>query len=206
MKIRNPLNLEAYDLKEAISTLRSARLMVGQTLYFTLKQVNQGRKKKRVSLTKFLQAIAYAYPNLSLRSFQRSYRVYERMVADAGFWISDLEQIDFMLLVQISECAHITPLTRRELIVQVQKRMDAGYGYAQIAPQLKKTLAALRKSPPRLPKAVLDTDHRLADVKMDLSLITPEVDKPAKPLKVPKNFPGMFSPPVVYPGKRRKSK
>ena len=196
MKFLNLLNLQSIDLKESISNLLGARLQVGQTLHFTYHSIYKRQKKKVISLSQFLQAISFAYPRLSRRTLQRAYRVFERLVVGCGFWITDLEEIDFVLLSKVAECRNITPLTRREVIVQIRKRMEEGDSYNQISKKLDKTLAALRKSPPRLPKVVLDTDHRLSDVKMDFRLVDSAIEKENSTIKVPDKFPELHIHPV----------
>ena len=197
MKILNLLNLKSIDLKESISNLLSARLQLGQTLQFTYASIN--RKRKVTSLAQFLLAISLAHPRLSRRTLQRAYCVFERLVRGCGFWISDLEEIDFVLLAKVAECRNITPLTRREIIMQIRKRMDEGDSYKQISKKLDNTLAALRESPPRLPKVVLDTDHRLADMKMDFRLVNSAKDPPPATPQLPADYFDLGMPRVVLP-------
>ena len=199
MKFLNLLNLQSIDLKESISNLLGARLQVGQTLHFTYHTIYKRHKKKVISLSQFLQAISFAYPGLSRRTLQRAYRVFERLVVGCGFWISDLEEIDFVLLSKVAECRNITALTRREVIVQIRKRMEEGESYKQISKKLDKTLAALRDSPPRLPQAVLDTDHRLADMKMDFRLVDSAKNPPPATPQLPADYFDLGIPRVVLP-------
>lgn len=196
MKFLNLLNLQSIDLKESISNLLGARLQVGQTLHFTYHTIYKRQKKKVISLSQFLQAISFGYPRLSRRTLQRAYRVFERLVVGCGFWITDLEEIDFVLLSKVAECRNITPLTRRELVVQIRKRMEEGESYAQISKKLDRTLAALRESPPRIPQVVLDTDRRLADVKMDFRLVDSAIEKGNSTIKIPDIVPDLHIHPV----------
>ena len=199
MKFLNLLNLQSIDLMESISNLLGARLQLGQTLHFTYHTIYKKRKKKVLSLSQFLLAISLAHPRLSRRTLQRAHRVFERLVRGCGFWITELEEIDFVLLAKVAECRNITPLTRREVIVQIRKRMEAGDSYKQISKKLDKTLAALRDSPPRLPKVVLDTDHRLADMKMDFRLVNSAKDPPPATPQLPADYFDLGIPGVVLP-------
>ena len=97
----------------------------------------------------------------------------------------------------IAECRNITALTRRELVKDVQKLMAAGDSYATISGQLGKVLTHYRDHPPRIPEVVLEVDHRLSDLKMDMTLSHSAKDPPQAPIKVPKNFPGLNLPRVV---------
>ena len=199
MKFLNLLNLQSIDLKESISNLLGGRLQLGQTLHFTYHTIFKKQKKKVLSLSQFLLAISLAHPRLSRRTLQRAYCIFERLVRGCGFWITELEEIDFVLLAKVAECRNITPLTRRELVVQIRKRMDEGDSYKQISKKLDKTLAALRESPPRLPKVVLDTDHRLADMKMDFRLVNSAKNPPPATPQLPADYFDLGIPGVVLP-------
>ncbi|MCH7575609.1 MAG: hypothetical protein IIA59_10855 [Candidatus Marinimicrobia bacterium] len=199
MKIIDPFNVTTFDLKEAISHVLGARIQLGQTLYFTFNTINMNMKKVKYSLTQFLRIISISYPQMSTRTLLRSYRVYERIVLGTGCWASDLEQIHFVLLARIAECNSIGSLTRRELVQEVQQRMEAGDSYAQISKKLDGILAHYREHPPRIPEGVQEFDRRLADVKMSFNLTESVKDEPAAPFRVPENFPGLDTPPVVIP-------
>lgn len=205
MKILNTLNLQTFDLKESISNLLGGRLQVGQTLYFTFNTINKNLKKQKLTLAQFLRIISFSYPRMSRRTLSRTYRVYERIVLGTGLWISDLEKIDFILLARIAECKNIGSLTRRELVKEVQKRMEAGDNYSQISKQLGGTLRYYREHPPRIPEVVQDVDHRLADVKMDMRLYNSAKNPPLPPPKVPIEFPGLELPRVVIDWDKLKS-
>ncbi|MCH7575224.1 MAG: hypothetical protein IIA59_08885 [Candidatus Marinimicrobia bacterium] len=200
MKIIDPINVKTFDLKEAISTMLGARLQLGQTLYFTFQTINKNMKKHKYTLAQFLRIISFSYPRMSRRSLSRSYRVFERLVVECGFWITDLQEIDFILMSKVAECRNIMALTRREIIVQICDRIEAGDSYAQISKKLDKTLAALRDSPPRLPEVVLDTDHRLADMKMDFRLVNSAKDPPPATPQLPADYFDLGMPRVVLPG------
>ena len=199
MKIVDPINVMTFDLKEAISHTLGARIQLGQTLYFTFNTINKNMKKHKYSLTQFLRIISFSYPQMSARTLLRSYRVYDRIVLGTGCWTRDLEQIYFVLLARIAECNSIGSLTRRELVKEVQQRMEAGDSYAQISKQLDAALAHYRDHPPRIPEGVQEFDRRLADVKMNFSLTDSAKDKPKAPFKMPKNFAALDLPRVVIP-------
>ena len=202
IKLSSPDNPQTIELKEAISMLHSARLHVGQTLYFTYKDLNSHQKKPLVSLPQFLRAVAAAYPGLSYRTYQRCFRVYERLVIGCGLWISDLEITNFGLLTRVAECRNLTPLRRRELILEIRKKLDAGIGYAQISERLDAILKHYRTHPEKLPDAVAEADRRLSDVKMDFNLFDSEVDDRQGLIKVPKRSQG-YGPRVVIPLKKQ---
>ena len=199
MKIIDPINVKTFDLKEAISTMLGARLQLGQTLYFTFQTINKNMKKHKYTLAQFLRIISFSYPRMSRRSLSRSYRVFERLVVECGFWITDLQEIDFILMSKVAECRNIMALTRREIIVQIRDRTEAGDSYAQISKKLDGILAHYREHPPRIPEGVLDFDHRLSDVKMHFNLTDSAKDPPPAPLNVPMDFPGLDLPRVVLP-------
>lgn len=203
MKIIDPVNILTYDLKEAISAALGGRLQLGQTLYFSFNTINKNLKKQKITLAQFLRIVSFSYPRMSRRTLLRSYRIYDRIVLGTGSWISDLEQIHFVLLARIAESRSIGSLTRRELVKEVQQRMEAGDSYAQISEKLDRSLAFYREHPPRIPEGVKEFDHRLADVKMHFNLTESTKDERSVPLKVPKNFPGLDTPPVVIPKPNR---
>ena len=182
-----------------------ARMQLGQTLYFTFLTINKNMKKHKYTLAQFLRIISFSYPRMSRRSLSRSYRVFERLVVEGGFWITDLQEIDFILMSKVAECRSITALTRREIIVQIRDRLAAGDSYAQISKKLDGILAHYRVHPPRIPKVVEDVDHRLADVKMDMRLYNSAKNPPPSPLKVPLDFPGLELPRVVIDWNKLKS-
>jgi len=205
LKHSNPINLEKFKIKEAISSLLGARLYVGQTLFFGYQTVKLEHRKKSVSLAQFIDQVAFENRQMSRRSYLRAYRVFERLVVQCGFWMSDLDEVDFTLLAGIAECKNIIPLTRRELVKGVQKRMAAGESYGQIAKRLDEVLKINRERPPRIPKVVRDVDHRLADVKMDMRLYNSAKNPPLPPPKVPIEFPGLELPRVVINWDKLKS-
>ena len=199
MKIIDPVNILTYDLKEAISAALGGRLQLGQTLYFSFNTINKNLKKQKITLAQFLRIVSFSYPRMSRRTLLRSYRIYDRIVLGTGSWISDLEQIHFVILARIAESRSIGSLTRRELVQEVQQRMEAGDSYAQISKQLDAALAHYRDHPPRIPEGVQEFDRRLADVKMNFSLTDSAKDKPKAPFKMPKNFAALDLPRVVIP-------
>ena len=199
MKHSNPINLEKFKIKKEISSLLGARIFVGQTLFFIYQTVKMENRKKRVSLAQFIDQVAFENRQMSRRSYLRAYRVFERLIVQCGFRISELLEVDFTLLAGIAECRNITSLTRREFVKGVQKRMAAGESYGQIAKRLGEVLKINREHPPRIPKVVEDVDHRLADVKMDMRLYNSAKNPPPPPLKVPLDFPGLELPRVVIP-------
>ncbi len=197
MKYNPRKNLEPLHIKEAISTLLGARLHLGQTLYFSFNTHNKNLKKRKTSLARFMRAVENEYPSMSRRNYLRSYRVFERLVQQCGFWMSNLEEVDFTLLAQIAECKNILPLTRRELVKGVQKRMAAGESYGQIAKRLGEVLRIYRERPPRIPDVVAEVDHRLSDVKMDFRLTYSAKDPPEPKFNIPDDYWDMGIPRVV---------
>ncbi len=90
MKIIDPINIQTFELREAISNLLSARLYVGQTLYFTFRTINETSKRHKYTLAQFLIVMNISFPRLSRRTLLRCYNVFNRLVIEGGFWISEL--------------------------------------------------------------------------------------------------------------------
>ena len=80
MKIIDPLNVQTFDLKESISNLLGARIQLGQTLYFTFKDINKTHKKHKYTLAQFLRVINLSFPQLSRRTLLPCYHVFYRLV------------------------------------------------------------------------------------------------------------------------------
>ena len=199
MKYFHIPTLQAYEVPDAISTLLSARVRLGQCLYFAYQEINRRKAKPIISLAQYLRVIAMAYKGLSYRTYQRSYRVYERFIIECGLWIEDIEQVDFILLSRIAECRHISAYTRRDLVNQILTRMEKGDSYRQLSNRLGEVLAAHKERPEKLPDAVVRADRRLVDVKMDLTLSKSKIEEIESPSKMPMDFPKLSLPGVVIP-------
>ncbi len=199
MKYFHLTTLQAYEIPDAISTLLSARVRLGQSVFFAYQQFKRNKDKPIISLAQYLRVIAMAYPMLSQRTYHRSYRVYERFIIECGLWINEIEQVDFVLLSRIAECRHITPYTRRDLVKQILDRMEQGDSYRQLSDRLGKVLESYKERPEQLPDAVIRADKRLVDVKMDLTLSRSKIDEMEYPAKIPVDFSGIGLPRVVLP-------
>ena len=199
MKFFHPISLETYEIKEAISSLLSARIRLGQTIYFSYKQMTRNRKKAKMSQSQYLHAIAFAFPRISLRSYQRAFSIFERLVVDTGLWISDLEELDFTILARIAESKHLNPYNRRDLVADVQQMMNAGHGYRAINGSVSKALEFYKKYPKKWPENLEKVDRRMADVKLNVGLARSKIDEMESQGQLPADYfdPGM--PRVVLP-------
>ena len=199
MKFFHPISLETYEIKEAISSLLSARIRLGQTIYFSYKQMTRNQKKAKMSQSQYLHAIALAFPRISLRSYQRALRVFERLVIDTGLWIADLEELDFTILGRIAECKYLNPYNRRDLVADVQKMMNAGHGYKVINESVGKALEFYKKYPKKWPEQLEKVDRRMVDVKLNVGLAQSKIDEMESPPQLPADYFDLGIPGVVLP-------
>ncbi len=199
MKFFNPLSLATFEIKESISALLSARIRVGQTIYYSYKQMTRYSKKAKMSQSQYLHAIALAYPRLSLRTYQRALAVFERLVLDTGLWISDLEELDFTILARVAESKYLNPYNRRDLVADVQKMMNAGHGYKVINESVSKALEFYKKYPKKWPEHMEQVDRRMADVKLNVGLAQSKIDEMESPPQLPADYFDLGIPGVVFP-------
>ena len=117
------------EIKESISSLLSARIRLGQTPYFSYKEIQRRRRKQKISLSQFIKAIEFANPRIKYWTYQRAYRIYERLIIETGIWIDDLETVDFIILSRIAESKNLTPYNRRDMVDEILKMMANGFSY-----------------------------------------------------------------------------
>ena len=177
MKFFHPISLETYEIKEAISALLSARIRLGQTLYFSYKQMTRKQKKAKMRQSQYLRALALAFPQISLRTYQRALSIFERLVIDTGLWISYLEALDFTILARIAESKYLNPYNRRDLVANVRQRMKAGHSYRAINESVGKALEFYKKYPKKWPEHLEKVDRRMVDVKLNVGLAQSKVDE-----------------------------
>ena len=195
IKITGALGHQTVELKQAISSLLSARINLGQTLYFSYKEFQRWNKQNTMSLSQFLKAIAAANPQIKYRTYQRSFRIYERLIIEAGLWIEDIETVDFVVLARIAEGKHLTPYHRRDIVRDVLKMMESGFNYRDTSKFVTESLKFYKEHPKRWTEGQERTDRRMADVKLNVGLAQSEIDKMDTPNhgSVPINlFEGVF--------------
>lgn len=199
MKFFNPISLETFEIKEAISSLLSARIRLGQTIHFSYKQMTRNQKKAKMSQAQYLRALAFAYPRLSLRTYQRALSVFERLVIDTGLWIADLEELDFTILARIAESKYLNPYNRRDLVADVQQMTSDGHGYKVINESVSKALKFYKKYPKKWPKNLEKVDRRMVDVKLNVGLARSKIDETESQGQLPADYFDLGMPRVVLP-------
>lgn len=114
-----------FRINTAIDSQAFSRFELGRALYLGHKQNNMWRRRHE-SMTKYLKFIATCYPSLSLRSYTRHYRVYEKLIVQTELNEIKLKDIDFNMLVTVAECEALGPWQRWHILERVHVYMQNG--------------------------------------------------------------------------------
>ena len=177
MFVLNPNNYTRYSIREAVSTVLSARIRLGQNIYFSHRDLNRVLKGGNISISQFVESVAFTYPSLSARTFFRCYKIYQKLVIDCGLWPEWIEDVNFTILSRVAEAKIQIPYVRRQVMYWVFARMRAEESYAQITKNLDKILAKLRNDPGTIPATLQAYDKRLVDVGLEFGLTDVPADE-----------------------------
>ncbi len=118
-------------IKTEITALALARFDLGRELYKGLKQSNKWRRRPE-SMTSYLRFIATCYPSLSLRTYTRHYRVYQRLIVESKLSKFKLINIDNNMLVTVAECEALSPWQRWHILERVHAYNHCGWSKKKI--------------------------------------------------------------------------
>lgn len=135
-----------------------SRFELGRSLYLGRIQNNKWRRRPE-SMTGYLKFIATCYPSMSLRSYTRHYRVYERLIVESKLNIFKLKNIDFNMLVTVAECEILSPWQRWHILERVHAYIVNGWSKKTIRRKLWEYIAEKRYLNPRLKDLNLPTDE-----------------------------------------------
>ncbi len=177
MFVLDPISFNRYPLKEAVSTVLSARIRLGHTIYHSHRDLNRGLRGGKISVSQYVRALAFSYPGLAPRTFFRCYKIYEKLVIQCGLWPEWIEEVDFTILSKVAEAKIQIPYVRRQVIYWVLAKMRKEENYALISRGVDRILANLRKNPGKIPAALQAYDKRLVDVGMEFGLTDVSADE-----------------------------
>ena len=141
--------LALWFIKTAIDGQRLSRFDLGRELYLGHKQRNRWTRKPE-SMTSYLKYISTLYPELSLRTYRRHYRVHEKLVVRSGISKFTLMDIDFTTLALAAEDQDLNPPALRTIISKLHTMLKNGASQQDVRKQFKVYAERNRANIPRL--------------------------------------------------------
>lgn len=151
----DPLALLA--IKTEITAHALSRFDLGRELNKGHKQNNKWRRRPE-SMTSYLKFIATCYPSLSPRTYTRHFRVYEKLVVNAGLSEFTLMEFDFTTLVIAAEDRDLNPPALRAIISKLKTMLKNGASQRDVRKQLRVYVERHRASIPRLIALIEESD------------------------------------------------
>lgn len=118
-------------LRSTIRNANMARLMVGRELY-EVHQIAQRQSGRTSSMSACMKEVAAENQHYDLREYQRLYRVYERLVVEAGLDPETLADFAPGLLVLAAENRCLNPGFRRTVFTKLHTLLSAGMSFQEL--------------------------------------------------------------------------
>ncbi len=152
--------LALWFIKSAIDAQRLSRFDLARELYLGHKQHNLWRRKSE-SMTSYLKYISTLYPELSLRTCTRHYRVHEKLVVRSRISISTLMDFDFTILAAAAEDQDLNPPALRTIISKLHTMVKNGASQQDVRKQFKVYAERNRANIPRLLALIQEYDDQI---------------------------------------------